>query len=401
MPVYFACREGFLGKYWRSSKKTTWSAGVAFAATLTLLWGLAPPSDAATETVVYSFNGGGGDGSTPLAGLINIDGTMYGTTLYGGPGGHGSVFSITPGGTEKMLHSFDNGSGGGEPGARLRNINGTLYGTTIYGGGQAFCGTVFSMTLNGTETVLHSFDDGSDGCYPNAGLTGVKGTLYGTTANGGSYKSGYNQGTVFSITADGTETVLHAFGNGNDGAFPYSGLTNVNGKLYGTTTQGGAYHGGTVFWISPRGSERVLHSFGSGSDGSDPNASLKYVNGIFYGTTNEGGAHNGGTVFAITPDGAEMVLHAFGNGSDGHSPSANLIDVNGTLYGTTELGGTYGSGTVFSITPDGTERVLHAFGNGSDGALPYASLKYVNGTLFGTTYEGGKDGSGTVFSIVR
>lgn len=58
-------------------------------------------------------------------------------------------------------------------------------------------GTVFKITPTGTETVLHSFaNDGTDGYYPFTGLVlGKKGILYGTTYEGGS--SG--NGTVFKI----------------------------------------------------------------------------------------------------------------------------------------------------------------------------------------------------------
>jgi uncharacterized repeat protein (TIGR03803 family) len=117
------------------------------------------------------------------------------------------------------------------------------------------------------------------------------------------------------------------------------------------------YGGGTVFSITISGAEKVLHSFGSGSDGKYPYASLIELKGKLYGATYEGGAysaycsHNGcGTVFSITPGGTEKVLHNF-RGPDGAFPVASLVNVRGTLYGTTQAGGTYGRGTVFALTP--------------------------------------------------
>jgi len=60
-----------------------------------------------------------------------------------------------------------------------------LYGTTEFGGTYDN-GTVFSVNPNtGAETVLHSFGSGADGEYPIASLIDVKGTLYGTTEEGG------------------------------------------------------------------------------------------------------------------------------------------------------------------------------------------------------------------------
>jgi uncharacterized repeat protein (TIGR03803 family) len=252
--------------------------------------------------------------------------------------------------------------------------------------------------------VLHSFGNGSDGKYPYANLVNVNGTLYGTTSLGGSYR----QGIVYSVTPTGMEKVWHSFGYGSDGAQPDAGLINVNGVLYGTTDTGTHYNAGTVFSITPSGKEKVLHTFGIGYDGRYPVASLINVSGTLYGTTAGGGQYAGspgaGTVFSITTSGKEKVLHSFGLGYDGAQPRAGLINVNGTLYGTTEGGGKYGSvttfyGTVFSITPSGKEKVLHSFGNGSDGRDPQASLLNVKGTLYGTTDGGGQYKAGTVFSI--
>ncbi len=246
-----------------------------------------------------------------------MNGTLYGTTTAGGKygiryGGFGTVFSITTGGKENVLHSFGKGSDSIEPSADLIDVKGTLYGTTQNGSAYG-CGTVFSITTDGTETVLHSFGKGADGCFPFAGLVDVRGTLYGTTAYGGTYACylGSSCGTVFSITLEGSEKVLHSFGNGTDGAEPQARLLGVNGTLYGTTVGGGKYgikYGGdgTVFSITRSGTEKVLHSFGEGTDGNSPFAGLIDVDGTFFGTTSAGGAHDSctsnscGTVFSIT-----------------------------------------------------------------------------------------------------
>jgi uncharacterized repeat protein (TIGR03803 family) len=365
--------------------------------------------------VLYSFSGGSGDGAAPIASLLNVHGTLYGTTYYGGANADGTVFSITPSGTETVLHSF-NGSDGRFPQADLINIHGTLYGTTELGGTND-AGTVFSITPSGAETVLYSFA-GGDGAWPSAGLLDVNGTLYGTTSQGGASKDcpSIGCGTVFSITMSGTETVLHSFAGRKDGAYPYARLINVNGTLYGTTISGGAfckasYGCGTVFAIKPSGKETVLHSFGGAGDGESPYAALLDVNGTLYGTTGFGGRATAcfgggcGTVFAITPSGKETVLHNFGGGSgDGAIPYAGLINDKGTLYGTTENGGVrcqaLGCGTVFSITTSGKETVLYRFpGFRGRGAHPYAGLINVKDILYGTTYDGGKNHQGTVFSL--
>ncbi len=146
------------------------------------------------ETVLHSF-GGSGDGENPYAELLKIKGTLYGTTLLGGAQDYGTVFSVTTSGTETVLHSFKGGSADGElPYAGLVKVKGTLYGTTDAGGTNGK-GTVFSITPSGSETVLHSFGGSGDGENPMTDLVNVRGTLYGTTSAGGA--NGY--GTVFSL----------------------------------------------------------------------------------------------------------------------------------------------------------------------------------------------------------
>jgi uncharacterized repeat protein (TIGR03803 family) len=217
--------------------------------------------------VLYSF-GALPDGAFPVARLIDVGGTLYGTTLEGGTGcaglrGCGTVFRITTGGAEKVLYRFGVPYDAESPYASLLDVRGTLYGTTRYGGATGV-GTVFSITSSGTEKVLHSFRFNRDGELPIAGLIDVSGTLYGTTAYGGDPHK--RHGTVFSVTRGGTEKVFHDFG-GSDGRLPEAALIGVNGALYGTTNAGGTSQLGTVFSVSTSGAEKVLHSFG-GSDGA-------------------------------------------------------------------------------------------------------------------------------------
>ena len=355
-------------------------------------------------SIVHNF-AGGSDGVNPQAGLTKLKGVLYGTTGGGGASSRGTVFAIPAFRPEATLYSFVGyPSDGSDPAARLVNVNGTLYGTTDIGGTNAL-GTIFSITPSGAETVLHSFAGyPSDGSRPS-GLIKVKGTLYGTTAEGGAN----NDGTVFSFTPSpsGAVTTLYSFAGGSDGATPKAGLVNLKGTFYGTTFSGGTNCGssggcGTVFAITPAGAESVLHSFGAAGDGSRPVASLIAVNGAVFGTTYLGGENCGtrggcGIVFSVTPAGAETVIHSF-SGEDGANPSAALISVKGTLYGTTASGGGNADGTVFAIPPFRSETVLHAF-SGSDGSDPQAALLNVNGTLYGTTQNGGAHGDGTVFSL--
>jgi uncharacterized repeat protein (TIGR03803 family) len=192
-----------------------------------------------------------------------VGGVLYGLTSGGGANSRGTVFSFDPGtGVETVLYSFcsrKNCKDGDFPDSRLIDVKGKLYGTTG-DGGTSDEGTVFSLSLkDNTERVLHSFNSKRhDGWDPAMGVIDVGGVLYGTTSYGGTgqcEEGGYNQGcgTVFSIDpGTRTETIVYSFqGNYTDGEYPYAGLINVNGTLYGTTESGGAKNEGTIFSLVP------------------------------------------------------------------------------------------------------------------------------------------------------
>jgi len=168
---------------------TTYSGGANGGGTV---FKLAPTG---TETVLYSFGSRSGDGSNPYAGLVfDNNGNLYGATYSGGANGGGTVFKLAPTGTETVLYSFGSGSGDGSNpfgGFLIFDNNGNLYGTTV-GGGANGGGTVFKLAPTGTETVLYSFGSRSrDGSKPWSGLVfDEKGNLYGTTHGGGAYGAG-------------------------------------------------------------------------------------------------------------------------------------------------------------------------------------------------------------------
>lgn len=163
-----------------------------------------------TATVLYSFGPTTTDGHTPHAGVVmDGAGNIYGTTASGGANGGGRgdgvVFSLSAGGKETVLHSFGASANDGvSPYASLLiDSAGNLFGTTKAGGaygsgGPRAGGTVFKLSPAGTETILYSFGAGgaSDGSSPQARLImDGAGNLYGTTAGGGAH----GDGTVFRI----------------------------------------------------------------------------------------------------------------------------------------------------------------------------------------------------------
>jgi uncharacterized repeat protein (TIGR03803 family) len=298
----------------------------------------------------------------------------------------------------------------------VRDSKGNLYGTTL-AGGASNSGAVFKIDSDGAESVVYSFcsqpscKDGSD---PIAGLLlDTEGNIYGTTFKGGAY----GWGTVFELSATGTETVLYDFCPDSPvcagGQNPNSALVrDSEGNLYGTTYGQGLGPFGNLFKLSTSGTETVLHNFNAyAGDGLYPQGVLIGSDGNLYGTTSGGGDADFGTVFKVEASGTESVLYSFTGikYEDGEVPNGGLVlDAEGNLYGTTYEGGYEvpgrgnGAGTIFKISPSGSETVLYRFGATPDGNNPSAGLvRDAKGNLYGTTYFGGGSaaGDGAVFEV--
>ena len=338
-------------------------------------------SSQGAESLVYNF-AAINEGLAPNGWLArDSSGNFYGTTAGGGYtagqckrfAGCGLVYKLS-GGTEQVLYDFVGLSDGQEPnGGLILDKNGNLYGTTYKGGqgGGGKPGTVFEVSPTGSETVLHRFGAyKDDGELPTSGLVmDKKGNLYGTTSAGGGdgfYGPGLSChercGTVYEVTAAGVEKTLYVFKGwkNGDGAAPFASLIlDSSGNLYGTTYAGGAYGFGTIFKLSPSGVETVLYSFIGLPDAGNPVGRLLMdKQGNLYGTTSFGGTLGFGAVYQLSASGAEGVLYSFTGGVDGASPFDGLvIDGAGNLYGTTEIGGNFnnscpeGCGVVFKVAP--------------------------------------------------
>lgn len=152
-----------------------------------------------TPTVLHKFSG------APAYGTLVLDGAgnLYGTT--GDSSKHdGTVYRLSPGPNgkwmKKTLHTFQGGTDGDAPWAGVVfDAAGNIYGTTLYGGAHGF-GTVFELTPTRhghyQEKILWNFND-TDGAVSVASLIlDSAGNLYGTTTGGGS--NGW--GVVFEVT---------------------------------------------------------------------------------------------------------------------------------------------------------------------------------------------------------
>lgn len=383
----------------------------------------------AADTILWNFAGtpDGAQGADSL--VADKYGNLYGTTMNGGAFGYGTVYVMcaplpstsldvppcTPGSTswtEFVLYSFKGVGGldGATPiGTLIMNTNYagrafTLYGTTYYGG-VATTGLVCGNSANpGCGTVFEL-------CAPSS------------------------VGGCSSSASSWTETVLHVFTGGKDGAYPYAGVINDKANtLYGTTVYGGAlgtcligttnWYCGTAFKLAHNAAfttwpETIMHRFKGGADGANPYAAL-CCNSIFaipyfYGTTlrggvpTGGGTGNAGIVYKLKNSPfTETILYDFCNFlgcPDGGNPYANVIfDGSANMYGTTAYGGAWARGTVFEMPGPAyaTEGVLYSFCTVAlcaDGATPLAGLTLDSANnLYGTT-DFGAAGFGGVFRL--
>ncbi len=278
----------------------------------------------ARKAILHAFTGG----DAPLSGLtVGPGGVLYGTAS-GGPGGNGLVYALTP--------SFDG-----------------------------------SFAYN----VVYAFGAALQGQIPGGGVTfGPDGRLYGTTISGGKLSCFYPQtapvagcGVLYRLTpppgghGPWTETVLHSFAGGPDGAGPGDVTLDAHGTVYGATIAGGSGNRGTIYQAHPGiggnpAQYSVLWTFTGGIAGHNPNSKLALdAGGALYGTA-QGGAHGDGTVFILVPPYLGYawqfsLIHSFG-GNDGATPVGGLIlDKAGAVFGVTLYGGAYDGGTAYEILP--------------------------------------------------
>jgi uncharacterized repeat protein (TIGR03803 family) len=314
-------------------------------------------------TSLYDFSGQV-DGGKPYGGVVfGPDGSLYGTASSGGLYGYGVVYRLQPPfsacktalcyWTETVLYNFDLSHGSAPQGNLTFDQAGNIYGTALYGG-YGGAGVAYELSPSQGQwnlTVLHNFTNGSDGGIPGNGVIfDPAGNLYGTSQGGSD-----NMGVVYELTpgmSGWTETVLHNFAGGNDGEYPAGLAMDSHGNIYGLTGGTGDPNWGTVFELQPAAngfSYSVLYAFPPqlGGEPGFTNVPILDSAGNLYSALTFGP----GLVFELSPSDGSWnftTLHNF----SGHYPGGGMaLDAQGNLYGTAESGGTGGFGVVWEITP--------------------------------------------------
>ncbi len=362
-----------------------------------------------TLHTVYAFSSSTSAGIHPTGNLVPVpasDGSFYGTTNAGGYAGRGALFEWSSSGGMTLLHTFlgapkDGASpfDGPTPGPQ-----GSVYGVTV-AGGTANDGTVYMLSAQGAESVVHSFTGGAGGSQPSGPLLRLaNGNFVGVTQAGGAA----GVGTLYEISPSGQFTVLHSFAGGSADLKAPAGhlLLASSGIVYGVSPYGGPSNGGGVFAYDPAtGAYAVQWLFAGSPGGLNPNGGLLQASdGMLYGVTAQGGAYNRGCVYQLDPGtGAPRIVYSFTGGNDGAHPAGTPYQGdNGRIYVATLSGGAMGSGALSSMSTSGSDfETLDAFDN-SAGALvsPTGALvEGPHGYLYGLLYQGGPNGDGAIYAL--
>ncbi len=255
------------------------------------------------------------------------DGKLYGMTLFGGTNSAGVIFQYDiQTNTYVDMVDLSDDLGDYPYGSMVLGTDGNLWGMNNYGGGN-YGGNIFKYNPStNTYSVVYDFSDES-GDYPNGSLIQASnGKFYGMTSYGGAN----GEGVIFQFDPETSAyTDLVDFSDAT-GSYPNGSLVQTsNGKMYGFTSSGGANGLGVLFEFDP-----TSNSYSDAIDLSDdlgslPNGSLMQAqNGKLYGTTTFGGANNAGTIIEFDPTTNTYVKKYDFNYLDGfNSQFGNLIEI--------------------------------------------------------------------------
>lgn len=308
-----------------------------------------------TLATLHQFQAATQDEANPTVLIQATDGNLYGATAPRAVGDlNGMIFKLTPSGTFTPLFHFQDGKGTHAT-SLMQAADGNFYGTAAGDSSGGFfnhppemhnAGIFFKLTLAGELTTLYSFTGGDDGSLPNALAEGADGNFYGSTLCGpespANVFNGY--GKIFKLTPAGELTTLYSFTGSSDGGNPGRVIQGDDGNVYGIATYPTA---GTVFRVTPAGVRTTLYSF-QGANGSGPSRLIQSTDGKVYGTTQNGGLPQAGSIFGIDPSGPVTTYFFDGAATGGH-PSQLFEAEEHNLYGATGMGGASDHGTIFRL----------------------------------------------------
>lgn len=408
----------------RSTSLTVWTA---ITVVTFLLLMTAAAARAETFTVLHTLNGGS-EGAGEVNGLVmDRAGNLYGTAYTGGisncpatPSGCGTVFKLSRKGTGwvfSVLYSFTGVADGWWPLTIAIGPDGSLYGTTLFGGFDDCepgwgCGTVFRLQPPATfcrsvscpwiKTTLVEFIPVPYGVEPSQTVTfDQAGNLYGATGRGGSNDGGtiwelaHSNGSWNYNVLYNQQTLTGETGLG----VTFDAAGNLWGVGYGGNNQNcndpqQPEYCGVVWQLTPSGSgwnQNIVYNFNDSTGGLPSSNLIVDQAGNMYGTVSDNGPGGNGGVFRYDPVSGQydMIYAAPGNKNSAYGPTGTpVMDQAGNLYAADPYNGANHNGYVFKLTPvDGNwiYADLHDFTGGSDGGDPYGPLAVdASGNVYGT-----------------
>jgi uncharacterized repeat protein (TIGR03803 family) len=351
-------------------------------------------------------------GAIPYGGVTqHTNGKFYGMTTFGGIDGTGVLYEFNPA-TSAYTKKLDFGFApeGATPSNKLTLAsNGNLYGVTSRGGNFGG-GVIFEIdTLTGSFTKRYEFSFPDAGISaPDGGLTEAgNGKLYGVARA----TDNNDPGAVFEFDpAVGGINQFRFATSGDQGNGPMGGLLlATNGKLYGTTVIANINNlDGTLFEFNPlTGSITKKADFERTTKGAYPTGNLIEVDGKLYGTTLEGGANNQGVMYEYSLStgqlNKQLDFDEFSSPDfDLGAPGSLVLANNGKIYGLTSNNDGIDVGAIYeySLATNTITRTLEL--NSATGNYPLSnglSLSIANNKLYGTTSYGGEYNRGILFEL--
>lgn len=293
---------------------------------------------------------------------------------------------------------------GGRPDSLIQGTDGNFYGAaqdSMEGTSAPNGGTVFSLTPAGTVKVLHTFAPGPNKNYPNGNLPGLiaegpDGKIYGEAIYGGiGGCNGYcGSGLLYRVNRDGSSfQIVHKYcsqANCTDGQYGGALVTGTDGNLYGATFSGGANGAGTIFKVTPSsGAYEVVFNFDASTTGEGPSGLVVASDGTFYGLSVSTAL--GELLFHYTEATGEIQVFQLDFPSFNGLPSSGsmlTLGPNGNFYGLYEIYGKSGAG-LFEVNPDGSNLQLFPFYTSRDGAgAPQTMILASDGNFWVDNYNG-------------
>lgn len=339
--------------------------------------------------------------------MMPYNGKLYGTTSRGGVYNYGTIFEYDPV-TNTYTKKFDFGPNvaatGGSPKGSLLLYNNKFYGLAadygINGGGALF------EWDPATNVYTKKFDFNGNGTYPgNApqnSLRLMNGKMYGTTQQGGAS----NLGVVFEWDPV-TNTAVKLFElNGPNGWGFYNNVTPYNNKLYCISHQGGTNGYGALYVIDPAlpygSNTTIIKQLDFAGGGTGNNCEMIVYNNKLYGTMYQGGSDFSGTLFELDPATNTFTkLVDFVYNTSGRGPMGKLVQNGSKFLGLCSSGGTNGTGTIYEWDPANptvlTNKASFKANTYSEALNPGSTLAYANSKFYGVTFNGGFVNQGNLF----